>query len=101
MESGVLWREVATEVHRTGFAELTLHRMLADNCAMQLARGPRRFDAIVTDNLFGDLLSDAPAEADMLDRGARAADPVRDGGRSVSTAGMGDAAIAALEDLNR
>jgi len=59
MEAGALWRQVVTDVHRAGFADVTLEHMLADNCALQLGRQPTRFDVILTDNLFGDLLSDA------------------------------------------
>lgn len=58
MEAGALWRQVVTDVHRSGFADVTLEHMLADNCALQLGRQPSRFDVIVTDNLFGNLLSD-------------------------------------------
>jgi 3-isopropylmalate dehydrogenase len=171
METGILWREVASQVHADEFPDLTLHHMLTDNCAMQLVRDPRQFDVIVTDNLFGDLLSDAsamlmgslgmlpsaslgpargdgrraalyepvhgsapdiasqglanplasilsvammlrlsldaPEEAAMLERaveaaldgGARTSDLAAPGESTVSTPGMGDAVIAALEDL--
>jgi 3-isopropylmalate dehydrogenase len=58
MEAGALWREVATRVGAE-FPDVALEHMLADNCAMQLGRAPTRFDVLVTDNLFGDLLSDA------------------------------------------
>jgi 3-isopropylmalate dehydrogenase len=58
MESGVLWREEVQKLHDEKYPEIELHHMYADNCAMQLARNPRQFDVIVTDNLFGDLLSD-------------------------------------------
>ena len=58
MESGALWRQVVIDVHRSGFADVTLEHMLADNCALQFGRQPTRFDVVVTDNLFGDLLSD-------------------------------------------
>ena len=58
MESGILWREEATWVHDNEFAEVELSHMLADNCGMQLVRNPKQFDVIVTDNLFGDMLSD-------------------------------------------
>jgi 3-isopropylmalate dehydrogenase len=58
MEAGRLWREVVTAIHAAEFADVTLEHMLADNCALQLGRAPARFDVIVTDNLFGDLLSD-------------------------------------------
>lgn len=58
MESGLLWKEVVTDLHAREYADVELTHMLADNCAMQLVRNPRQFDVIVTGNLFGDLLSD-------------------------------------------
>ncbi|BAU38885.1 3-isopropylmalate dehydrogenase [Acetobacter pasteurianus NBRC 101655] len=58
MESGLLWKEVVTDVHAKEFPDVELSHMLADNCAMQMVRNPRQFDVIVTGNLFGDLLSD-------------------------------------------
>jgi 3-isopropylmalate dehydrogenase len=61
MESGMLWREEVTKLHSEGYADITLSHMYADNCAMQLLRNPSQFDVIVTDNLFGDILSDAAA----------------------------------------
>jgi 3-isopropylmalate dehydrogenase len=61
MHTGVLWREVATRIHKAEFADVQLEHMYADNCAMQLVRNPRQFDVIVTDNLFGDILSDCAA----------------------------------------
>ena len=61
MESGVLWRDEVTKLHAAEFPEVELSHMYADNCAMQLVRRPKQFDVIVTDNLFGDLLSDAAA----------------------------------------
>lgn len=61
MESGILWREVVQEVHDREYPEVELSHMYADNGAMQLVRNPKQFDVIVTDNLFGDLLSDAAA----------------------------------------
>jgi len=60
MESGVLWREVVTRVH-ADYPEVELSHMYADNGAMQLVRAPKQFDVIVTDNLFGDILSDCAA----------------------------------------
>ncbi len=63
MESGVLWRQEVTKLHGEGFEDVELTHMYADNCAMQLVRDPKQFDVIVTDNLFGDMLSD---EAAML-----------------------------------
>jgi 3-isopropylmalate dehydrogenase len=63
MESGVLWREEVQWVHDHEFPDVELVHMYADNCAMQLVRRPAQFDVIVTDNLFGDILSD---EAAML-----------------------------------
>ncbi len=60
MKSGVLWDEVAHAV-AAEYAGTEFHHILADNCAMQLVRNPKQFDVIVTDNLFGDILSDAAA----------------------------------------
>ena len=61
MESGVLWRDVVTEVHAAEYSDVELSHMYADAGAMQLTRWPKQFDVIVTDNLFGDLLSDLAA----------------------------------------
>jgi len=61
MESGILWRDVVTEIHAKDYADVELSHMYADNGAMQLVRNPKQFDVIVTDNLFGDILSDAAA----------------------------------------
>lgn len=61
MESGILWREEVTWVHDHEYPDVELSHMYADNGAMQLVRNPRQFDVIVTDNLFGDILSDAAA----------------------------------------
>ena len=61
MESGVLWRQVVQEVHDAEYPDVELSHMYADAGAMQLTRWPKQFDVIVTDNLFGDLLSDLAA----------------------------------------
>src|SRR5579872_7422382 len=61
MKSGVLWREVIIDLHKREFADVELEHQLADACAMQLVRRPKQFDVIVTDNLFGDVLSDVAA----------------------------------------
>jgi len=61
METGVLWREIASAVHTRDYSDVDLKHMYADNCAMQLVRQPKQFDVIVTDNLFGDILSDCAA----------------------------------------
>jgi 3-isopropylmalate dehydrogenase len=61
MKTGVLWHEVVTAVHKREYADVTLDHMLADAGAMQLVRAPKQFDVIVTDNLFGDVLSDVAA----------------------------------------
>src|SRR5208283_198826 len=63
MESGLLWREEVTKLHAAEYQDVELTHMYADNCAMQLLRAPKQFDVILTDNLFGDILSD---EAAML-----------------------------------
>ncbi|AGE23246.1 3-isopropylmalate dehydrogenase [Geobacillus zalihae] len=62
LSSSRLWREVAEEVAKQ-FPDVTLEHMLVDNAAMQLIRAPKQFDVIVTENMFGDILSD---EASML-----------------------------------
>lgn len=61
MESGILWREVVQKVHDADYADVELTHMYADAGAMQLTRWPKQFDVIVTDNLFGDILSDLAA----------------------------------------
>jgi 3-isopropylmalate dehydrogenase len=61
MESGILWREEVQWVHDHEYPDVTLSHMYADNGAMQLVRWPKQFDVIVTDNLFGDVLSDCAA----------------------------------------
>jgi len=61
MKSGVFWNEVVTRVHAEEYPDVELEHILADNCAMQLVRNPKQFDVLVTDNLFGDILSDAAA----------------------------------------
>jgi len=61
MKTGVLWREVVEAVHAREYAGVALDHMLADAGAMQLVRAPKQFDVIVTDNLFGDVLSDVAA----------------------------------------
>ncbi|HEY0900826.1 MAG TPA: 3-isopropylmalate dehydrogenase [Micavibrio sp.] len=63
MKSGVLWREEITKLQASNYPGIALSHMYVDNCAMQLLRNPKQFDVIVTDNLFGDILSD---EASML-----------------------------------
>ncbi len=63
MEAGQLWKEEVKTLHEKEYKDIELKHMLADNCAMQLVRYPKQFDVIVTDNLFGDMLSD---EAAML-----------------------------------
>ncbi|MFA7263538.1 MAG: 3-isopropylmalate dehydrogenase [Caulobacter sp.] len=62
METGLLWREVVTDLHRRDYADVQLEHMLADNAAMQLVRQPTQFDVLLTDNLFGDVLSDEAAQ---------------------------------------
>jgi 3-isopropylmalate dehydrogenase len=61
MESGILWRAVVSEVHEKEYPDVELSHMYADAGGMQLVRWPKQFDVIVTDNLFGDLLSDVAA----------------------------------------
>jgi len=61
MKTGVLWHEVVSDVHRRAFKDVALEHVLADAGGMQLVRNPKQFDVIVTDNLFGDMLSDVAA----------------------------------------
>src|ERR1700704_403494 len=61
MKTGVLWNEVVTQVHDREFKDVQLEHQLADAGGMQLVRWPKQFDVIVTDNLFGDMLSDVAA----------------------------------------
>jgi 3-isopropylmalate dehydrogenase len=58
LETGVLWRETVTALHAREYQDIELSHMLVDNCAMLLVRAPTQFDVIVTDNMFGDILSD-------------------------------------------
>ncbi|HEX7884461.1 MAG TPA: 3-isopropylmalate dehydrogenase [Phenylobacterium sp.] len=62
MDSGLLWRQVVTALHKRDYADVELEHILADNAAMQIVKNPKQFDVMVTDNLFGDILSDAAAQ---------------------------------------
>ena len=62
LDSSRLWRRVVEEVAK-GYPDVTLEHMLVDNCAMQLVKDPAQFDVILTENMFGDILSD---EASMV-----------------------------------
>src|SRR6202453_37977 len=61
MKSGVLWNEVVTQVHAREYRDVQLDHQLADSGGMNLVKSPKQFDVIVTDNLFGDMLSDIAA----------------------------------------
>jgi len=61
MKSGVLWNEVVTQVHAREYRDVELEHQLADSGGMNLVKSPKQFDVIVTDNLFGDMLSDIAA----------------------------------------
>ena len=63
MEAGVLWREEVEALRDAEFPDIELRHLYVDNCAMQLVRAPAQFDVIVTDNIFGDILSDCAAMA--------------------------------------
>ena len=61
MEIGLLWREEVQKLRDAEYKDVELSHMYADNCCMQLVRDPGQFDVVLTDNLFGDLLSDCAA----------------------------------------
>ncbi len=61
MRSGVLWKQVVSDIHKNEYPEVELDHHLADACGMQLVRWPKQYDVIVCDNLFGDMLSDVAA----------------------------------------
>ena len=61
MKSGVLWNEVVTQVHGREYKDVELEHQLANSGGMNLVKWPKQFDVIVTDNLFGDMLSDIAA----------------------------------------
>jgi 3-isopropylmalate dehydrogenase len=61
LETSRLWRQVVRELHESEFGAIELEHVLVDNAAMQLVSGPSRFDVIVTENMFGDILSDEAA----------------------------------------
>jgi 3-isopropylmalate dehydrogenase len=61
MKTGVLWNEVVSQVHAREYPDVTLEHQLADSGGMNLVKAPKQFDVIVTDNLFGDMLSDIAA----------------------------------------
>jgi len=85
MKSGVLWNEVVTATHQAKYPDVELTHMLADAGGMQLVRWPKQFDVIVTDNLFGDMLSDVAAmltgSLGMLPSASLGAPDARSGGR--------------------
>jgi 3-isopropylmalate dehydrogenase len=61
MEAGALWREEIKALHAAEYTDVALDHLYADNASMQIVRSPRQFDVMVTDNLFGDILSDCAA----------------------------------------
>ena len=77
LDTSRLWREVVTRIHAEEFPNIELEHMLVDAAAMKLIAAPRHFEVIVTENMFGDILSD---EASMLTGLARHA-PDRLAGR--------------------
>ena len=89
LETSRLWRSTVTRVLRDEFPDVALDHLLVDACAMQLLRDPRSFDVIVTENMFGDILTD---EASML-AGSLGVLPSASLG-DASAAGNGDAPSA-------
>jgi 3-isopropylmalate dehydrogenase len=61
LETSRLWREVVRDLHQQDYPDVELEHVLVDNAAMQLVSAPSRFDVIVTENMFGDILSDEAA----------------------------------------
>jgi 3-isopropylmalate dehydrogenase len=61
VETGGLWRDTVQALHDAEYPDIELSHMYVDNCAMQLVRNPKQFDVMVTENLFGDILSDCAA----------------------------------------
>jgi 3-isopropylmalate dehydrogenase len=62
LETSRLWRETVSALHATEYADVELEHMYVDNAAMQLVRNPARFDVILTENMFGDILSDEASQ---------------------------------------
>ena len=126
LETSRLWRETVSTLHATEYVDVELEHMYVDNAAMQLVRNPARFDVILTENMFGDILSDEASQitgsigmlpmlrhafglaaeaaaieravADVLASGVRTIDIASDSSTSsaVSTCDMGDAVSAAI-----
>jgi 3-isopropylmalate dehydrogenase len=99
LETSRLWREVVSELHSREFPHVQLEHVLVDNAAMQLVSGPRHFDVILTENMFGDILSDEAAmvtgsigmlpSASLGDGGPGLFEPVH--GSAPDIAGSGEA----------
>lgn len=85
MKSGVLWKEVVTRTHASGYGDVELEHILADALGMQIVRRPKQFDVIVVDNLFGDMLSDVASmltgSLGMLPSASLGAEDAATGGR--------------------
>ena len=97
LDSSRLWRAVVEEVAKD-YEDVTYEHMLVDNCAMQLVNNPRQFDVILTENMFGDILSD---EASLIEKavkavladGYRTVDIMSDGMKKVGCKEMGQLII--------
>lgn len=103
LASGSLWREVVTTLGSREYSDVELSHMYVDNCAMQLVRAPKQFDVIVTENTFGDILSDCAAmisgSIGMLPSASLAAEVITGSRRGLYEAIHGSAPDIAGKDL--
>jgi 3-isopropylmalate dehydrogenase len=104
LETSRLWREVVSALHAREFAEVELEHVLVDNAAMQLVSAPREFDVILTENMFGDILSDEAAmltgSIGMLPSASLGGDGgAREGSRGSATPGLFEPVHGSAPDI--